>query len=484
VCAVFSHFNDKAGEISVRYVTTLATLLSVLFTARSWAQPAPFKHIIIIVQENRTPDNLFGSNPAFEPGVDIAASGVSSTGQTVPLTAELLNGCYDPSHSHTEFLTLYDNGKMDGGNLVKVHRNSKTCEIPTDPVFKFATNAGGQVQPYFDIATQYGFANRMFQTNQGPSFPAHQFLFGGTSAPDETSTLFASENMLKKRAASGCIAPNDQRVTVIDPAGSESSNPPVYPCFNRPTMANLLDDARLSWMYYLNDKRADGIWNAPAAIKDVCGAKKFGKKRKCDGSGYVRHITNERAEVLRDIRACSLPAVSWVIPDAADSDHAGANKGGGPDWVGSIVNSIGQAATCPHGESYWNDTAIFVTWDDWGGWYDHVPPYHIGGWGGTHDWGAGYTYGMRVPLLVISAYTKAGYVDNTPQDFGSILKFTESNFNLPTIGPGYYADAYAGDLSGFFSLTAPRAFQKIDAMLDADYFMYREERSSLPVDDD
>jgi phospholipase C len=283
--------------------------------------------------------------------------------------------------------------------------------------------------------------------------------------------------------ASGCVAPKDQRVKVIDAEGSENTHAPVYPCFNRPTIADLLDNAKLSWMYYLNDNRSDAIWNAPQAIAKICGDKSRGHS-KCTSSRYLNHVTHVRRQVIRDIRACTLPAVSWIMPDAQESDHAGANKGRGPDWIGSIINSIGEKKPCANGETYWNDTAIFVTWDDWGGWYDHVAPYHTGGWGGTHNWGAGYTYGLRVPLLVVSAYTQAGYVDNTNQDFGSILQFTEKNFNLPNIGPGYYADAYAGDLSGYFSLASPRLFTPINTKLDADFFLYREPPSSLPVDDD
>jgi phospholipase C len=468
----------------MRPLALLATLLLTLPATRGWAQPTPFRHIIIVFQENRTPDNLFGSNPNFEPGVDIATSGINSMGQTIALTAEPLNGCYDPSHSHDEFVVQYDNGKMDGADLVKVNGNGKSCQIPSNPQFKFVTNSGGEIQPYFDLATGYGFANRMFQSNQGASFPAHQFIFSGTSAPHVDSTLFAADNMVDEHEASGCVAPKSQRVKVVDSTGSETTHAPVYPCFNRPTMADLLDAARLRWTYYLNDNRSDAIWNAPQAIAKLCDAKAKGNGRVCAGARYATHVTHVRNQIFKDIRACTLPAVSWVIPDAHASDHAGANDGRGPDWVGSIVNNIGTRKTCSNGDTYWNDTAIFVTWDDWGGWYDHVPPYHIGGWGGAHNWGAGYIYGLRVPLLVISAYTQAGYVDNKPQDFGSILKFTETNFKLAAIGPGYYADAYGGDLSGFFSLATPRTFQPINTKFDADYFIYRETPSTLPVDDD
>jgi phospholipase C len=163
--------------------------------------------------------------------------------------------------------------------------------------------------------------------------------------------------------------------------------------------------------------------------------------------------------VLKDIGACKLRSVSWVIPTGANSDHAKSNDGGGPSWVSAIVNAIGNSSACDDGAGYWQDTAIVITWDDWGGWYDHVAPPPIPATG----WGQSYVYGFRVPLLVVSAYTPAGYVDDATHDFGSMLRFAESNFGLSLIGTGYFADAYADDLSAFFTLSTPRKFVQIQA---------------------
>jgi phospholipase C len=448
------------------------------------AAPAPpqFKHIVIVVQENRTPDNIFGSNPQFEPGVDIATTGVNSRGAKISLTATPLAGCYDLGHSHPDFVNLYNGGKMNGANLETVKRE-RHCTLPANPQFKFIDNAHGEVQPYFDIATQYAFANRMFQTNQGPSFPAHQFLLAGTSAPHEDSPLFASENMRNHNLAAGCVAPPSQRVSLIDANGNERTNAPIYPCLDHPTLVDLLQNADLGWKYYINTLTAGSIWTAPAAVSALCGAVKVGKSLQCESNLYTQHVDARQAQVLADIAACKLPSVSWVIPDAADSDHAVLNKGTGPSWVASIVNAIGTQAACPNGDLYWHSTAILIMWDDWGGWYDHVPPYHTGGWGGTQNWGAGYTYGLRVPLLVVSAYTQAGSVDNGNHDFGSILRFVESNFGLGLIGPGFYADAQADDLSAFFTLTSPRSFKTVAAKFPPEYF-HTVKRSNVGPDDD
>jgi phospholipase C len=283
------------------------------------------------------------------------------------------------------------------------------------------------VGPYWQLAAQYGWANRMFQTNQGPSFPAHLFLLTGTSSPLDTSPEFVSDNPVVGSA--GCRARPGSLVPLIEPNGSYGS---IYPCFTTSSMIDLLAAKGLSWRYYC--ACGHQIWNAPGAIENWYQSPE---------------IINDPPQVLRDIARGNLADVSWVTPAEVYSDHPGLG-GGGPAWVSSIVNAVGQSP-------YWKNTAIIVTWDDWGGWWDHVGP------GPNHtDWCTDYCYGFRVPLLVISASTPRGYVDNSPHDFGSILHFIESNFDLGNIGPGGWADSHADNLSEFFTKTdAPRDFVKI-----------------------
>ena len=153
-----------------------------------------------------------------------------------------------------------------------------------------------------------------------------------------------------------------------------------------------------------------------------------------------------QTKVLTDIADGQLAQVSWVMPDGADSDHPRGNKGTGPAWVASVVNAIGNSP-------YWSNTAIIITWDDWGGWYDHVPPTIYNS----------YEYGFRVPLIIVSPYSKQGYVSHVQHDFGSIVKFIDEVFDLPSLG---YADARADDFSDCFDLTqTPIAFQTIPAIL-------------------
>jgi len=235
------------------------------------------------------------------------------------------------------------------------------------------------------------------------------------------------------------------------------------------------------------------------------------------GPDWINDVVFTPSQILSDLGAggatgCGLRQVSWVVPNGDRSDHPGFSGSqndshqieGGPAWVADIINAVG-TSPCqnPDTSSYWNTTAIFVVWDDWGGFWDHVDPNGTGG-PGVHfnctNWGCGYTYGFRVPLLVVSAYTSAGYVSGSipspgevfpyVHDFGSILAFIENNF----LGPGeigqinaqnqyLFADAHAPDgangnipLADFFPLTTPRTFERINVpaawqTFDANYFL-------------
>jgi len=196
--------------------------------------------------------------------------------------------------------------------------------------------------------------------------------------------------------------------------------------------------------------------------------------------------------VLTDIGNCSLQQVNWVIPTGLESDHPTSTDGSGPSWVASIINKIGGSACTDNVNgrtlTYWQDTVILVTWDDWGGWYDTVTPPPVSAKAPTIA--SSYVYGFRVPLLVVSAYTPAGTVSNTMGlDFGAILRFIEEAFgNIGTISDdpvNPYADYYANDdLSEFFHFTSPPStFRAIDAPVGAAEFL-RPDRPITPPDND
>jgi len=432
-----------------------------------WAAPAgagipAVQHVVIVVQENRTPDNLFHGLDKLLPGADIADSGVDSQGQAIVLTSVPLANAYDLSHKHAAFKAMYDNGKMDGADLITCKARPGTS-CPDHPQFKFVNPA--DVKPYFEIAVRYGFANRMFQSNQGPSFPAHQFILSGTSAPSTHSTDFVAENPLNAPGGrTGCVAPPGETVAVIGPNGNEDRT--IYPCFEHRTLTDLLD-ARpdLSWRYYTPSVGL--LWTAPNAIRHMCQP----SGSNCDGPDWHgQKVVLKPSEILNDVAKNRLPSVSWVIPTGAESDHASNNDGTGPSWVASIVNTIGNS-------EYWDNTVILILWDDWGGWYDHVAP----------PIDRRYSYyenGFRVPLLVVSAYTPAGYISNTTHTFGSVLKFVETAFGLPVIPPGTYADSRSDDLSDFFDFSRPpRPFEPIATAVGADYFLHDPRPVTDPDDD-
>jgi phospholipase C len=418
------------------------------------SSPNKIEHVVVVFQENRTPDNLFHGLP----NADIANSGLNSLGQTIPLQPIQLANHYDLGHRHNDFLQMYDNGKMDEADKVAAC-NPNLAGCPPNPQFQYVNPS--DVAPYFQLAQQYTFGDRMFQTNEGPSFPAHQFIISGTSAPTATSTLFAAENT---NLGAGCTASPGAWVWMIDASGAESSK--MYPCFEHPTLTDLLDSAGKSWKYYTPSNV--GIWVGPNAIQHICAP----ANSVCSGPGWVNNVVLNNTQVLTDISSGQLPAVSWVIPTGQASDHPGNNNGTGPSWVASIVNAIG-------GSSYWSNTAVIITWDDWGGWYDHVPPPKVIDDGTS--WGSGYVYGFRVPLIIVSPYAKAGYVSHVTHDFGSILKFIEQTFSLPSLG---YADVAADDLSDCFNFSqTPLQFHTIAAPLSAEHFL-NDRTPPLDPDDD
>ncbi len=441
------------------------------------AQISNFQHVIVIVQENRSTDNLFqglcsspfgtSSSCSITPTgaqYDIQTSDwldkTSSTGTTQPTSVALVNN-YDPNHAHVDFNSQCDLDagvcKMDGAA-----NNGCVGTCPTRAAFHYVSNSASILNPYLTIATSYGWANYMFQTNQGPSFPAHQFIFGGTSAPsaaDDAAAIFAAENLQPNKTNAGCIAPMGTTVELIEVSGENKS---IYPCFEHQTLTDLLTDISVSWKYYTPS--FGSIWTAPDAIKHICEPS-VPRGGECTGPEWA-NVHKGSADLLTDIAKCNLKQVNWVVPTGENSDHPNGNTGGGPSWVASIVNAIGNNPECADKELYWDNTAILVTWDDWGGWYDHEPPTFLAGAQGD------YQYGFRVPFMVVSAYTPAAYVDNNRMDFGTILRFLEHNFGIAE-GALDFADARAsGNLSEFFNLNqVPRVFQTIPAPLDANYFI-------------
>ena len=448
---------------------------------------SPITHVVVIVQENRSPDNLFQDPVLYNPppaghGADIAQSGVDSNGNTIPLAEADLQVCYNPGHGNGAFHDMCDlqadgQCQMDGANLIPVDCGACSGGSCPGSDLTFTYVNPSDVQPYFTLAEQYTFADRMFETNEGPSFPAHQFLLSGTSAPTTGSPLFAAENPdTNGPPDAGCDAPAGSTVALIDSSGSETSNAPIYPCFEHETLTDLLDAQGLSWAYYTPAASGHGspaIWTAPEAIQHICLPSGVNPPAaECTASEWTNHVVLDEKQVLTDIGNGQLAAVTWVVPSGQDADHPGISSNTGPSWVASVVNAIGES-------SFWGNTAIFITWDDWGGFYDHVAPPEV--LVNCAVFGCGYIYGFRVPLIVVSPYAKAQYVSHQQHDFGSFLKYIETNFGLPSLG---YADAAADDLSDCFDYSqTPITFQTIPSAVKADFFLH-DTRPALPPDED
>jgi phospholipase C len=480
-----------------------------LVTSLAHAQygSTPIKHVIVIFQENRTPDNLFqglctanGGAPGCSPSgngptYDIVSNYVNSDGQTVPLQPVGLATNFDLDHSHGgpnlngtisgfnfEFSNQGVNGKPGAnvpalcaadvfGCVVPGNNFSQFMYVYNTPVTNTDHSKGGLLDPYITLATTYGWANRMFQTNQGPSYPAHQFIFGATSAPtaaDDALGVFVAEN--GPSTIYGCgsgesvqlIRPNGN---TRPPFGTETIGDKTVECFTRNAMDYLfsLPNPKITWTYYAEGQSS--LWVAPNSLANIC----IPLAGVCTGPDWIKgesngYVDTSPPDVLTDIANCALSQVSWITPAGQYSDHP-INSGQGPSWVAAVVNAIGSNKACDDGTGYWSDTAIFITWDDWGGWYDHVRPVFQTG-ANQND----YQLGFRVPLVVVSAYsTKTGYISNLKYDFGSIVKAIEGIFGLGSLG---FADARAtNDLHEFFDFHhPPMVYKTIPAPLEGSFF--------------
>ncbi len=406
------------------------------------------KHIIIIFQENRTLDNVFNGYP----GADTQSWGLDHNGRRIALLPVSETAPYDISHKHSAFMTEYANGKMNGFDLVRTSACGRPGACPPPNRRAYGMVPRPESEPYWDMANEWVLGDKMFETNQGPSFPAHQYIVSGTSTIANRSSLRAANNPYTPQNTStgGCDSPTGSLVALIDPAGVV--NQKVYPCFERDSLTDLLDAKHIEWRFF-EHAYGPGLWNALDAIRHIHNA-----------PAYRTEIEAPSSRVLTDIVNGDLKPVTWIMPAGPDSDHAKVTDGTAPSWVAGIVNSVGES-------KYWNDTAIFVTWDDWGGWYDHVKPPMYNS----------YELGLRVPLLVISPYAKHSYVSHRQHEFGSILKFIEKTFGLGSLKT---TDARSDDLADCFNFNQPpRKFQHIHAPFGRGDFLNQAPSDSIPDDD-
>src|SRR5471032_281990 len=302
-----------------------------------------------------------------QPGVDTQNYGYDSHHKRVMLAETDLGGRYSCSHSHEAFVKAATQGF-----------DLENCgEAPPDEPFSYVNPS--EIEPYTALASQYAFADEVLQSNEGPSFPAHIYLIAATSGTPGSHWNIADED--KQHLPAGCSAPPSQEAPTIDMTsafpGIEGN--PIFPCIDPLTIFNELDSAHISWKYYTPNPNF--IWTSPYAIRSLYDNDKA-------------NVSVPEKTILSDIENQTLAHVSYVIPSYGNSDHPGFGNSGGPAWVASVVNALGNSP-------YWTKCAVIVVWDDWGGWYDHVAYRHPPG-NPTDP----YEYGFRVPLLAIGPYAK------------------------------------------------------------------------------
>jgi phospholipase C len=419
LCAALAILTGCAGAGAGNSPATAGNGLRTL-AVQSAALRQPIKNVIVIVQENRSVDNLFQTLP----GANTQNFGFDSHGDVIPLARRPLGSPIDCDHSHSGFVTETDNGKND-------HFDLQTCADAagiSHPAYSYVDPA--TIPQYMQLASTYAFADEVLQSNEGPSFPAHLYLIAATSN-DRGTKWNISEN---DGSPAGCNAPQQEHVTTIDMTSAYPGvqDNPIFPCIDPNTTFNELDAADISWKYYTPS--VNSIWTAPYAIRSLYES---------DRAKVVVPETN----VLSDILAAKLPQVSYVIPSAKNSDHPGPNDNdGGPTWVASIYNAVCSSR-------YWNHAAIVVVWDDWGGWFDHVSFRHP-----ANSPSDPYEYGLRVPLLAISPYAKGPhYVGHEQRDFSSIARFIEGVYGLSTLDNLNMLDSQTDDLFGLFNFGGARS---------------------------
>jgi phospholipase C len=518
------------------------TVVAQSKNATKRAFPSQITHVVVIFQENRTPDNLFhflsplcpipqgasglnacNPSPVTTSCYDISPCGLSNqSGSVLPVTLTQVpfTNSTDPSHAHLAFEQMCDpdpaNGyacRNDGAWQIKqtagVSKPTSYGFVGNSKVTNYDGSQGHLLDPYLTYAKQYGWANFMYQTNQGPSFPAHQFIFSGTSgrtATEDMNSTFISENYGGAKGA-GCLAPAGGKTSLLSPllggslctGGSAfdgnsvqecplpnsalnhpKGNPVGSFCANKPNMGELLDGQNITWKYYAPS--AGSIWTAPNAIQDICGPQFTNPPKNtqlaCMGSEWNAKVDLNLmgADVLNDITNCNLANVSWVIPNGTWSDHPSRTNQYGPSWVAAIINALGQnpvcaAGTTDAGQTFWNNTAVILTWDDWGGWSDNqVPPTLAGLPCSSTNCQADYQLGFRVPLVVVSAYTPTGLIDNGTYDFGSILRTIQGIYGIPEGALGFADARSSTDLSNFFT-GAFRNYTFVPAVEPASFFL-------------
>ncbi len=391
------------------------------------------QHIVFIVQENHSFDNYFGTYPGangpgnraipinpdypsagsvspFHLSATVAVNtGVADRDDAIDNAQGSSSIGMDLGHSWEVAQESYNNGKMDG--FIKADQSS-LCMGYYDR---------RDIPYYWDYADHYVLDDNFFSSTFGPSFPTHLYIASGRSG-------FEGSGLSGPWVINGTII-NNPTSFGWPQSGPQSGDAPVInwqTSLNWATLAQELSNANRTWAWYdgNTDPRAATYWN-PLPLFE------YFQSHPNELTTHVKSTSN----FASDVASNQLPSVSWIIPgswqpptlpavfrdqqtiQSSVSEHPPARSDVGMDYVAYLVNQIMQSPL-------WQSTAIVITWDDYGGFYDHVAPPQIDAYGD----------GFRVPTLVISPWAKNHYIDHTVYEFGSLLRLAEDNFKLTTLG--------------------------------------------------
>lgn len=368
------------------------------------------KHVVFIIKENHTYDNLFGRFPGAD-GASYAAAGT----RYVPMARMPDHLTSDIQHDGNSAGAAINDGRM---NLFYSLPGAQQRGIN----YADASYIRSSIPNYWKYAQTYTLADRFFSTIRGPSFPNHLATIAAQSggAVDNPGGV----NLPTTPRTWGCDSIPSFRVTV-----RTASNALVQqrPCFDFPTLVDEANRHHVSWRYYAPQPGHLGyVWDALDAVKHI----RYGT------AWAQADVPQQR--FARDVRRGRLAAVSWLIPDVSHSEHPPASECMGENWTVRQINAIMRSPM-------WSSTAIVLTWDDFGGFYDHVPPPNRGNLG----------FGPRVPAIIISPYARSHTVDTNTYDFSSVVRLAEDVFHLGHLSS---FDRTAGDLRHAFNFQQrPRA---------------------------
>ena len=434
------------------------------------ASQSKIQHVVIIVQENRSFNNLFYGYP----GAKTATYGYNSSGKKIVLKPVTIATKWDLEHNAKGyFASCNGKGKIPGTRcrMNGFDNEAWGCVASGEPKCPNANPPYSyvpqkQTLPYFSMAKQYVLADEMYASDFDiSSFISHQYIIAAVN-PDSTYDY--------PDGSWGCPGAPGDAIKVLGRHRNINDPKTVFPCWDPTTLGDELDAASWSWAFYavpLEDKGGSSgtlcghgperngngyrsaIWSAYQTIKHICY-----------GNDWDNDVKSPPQQFLSDVKGGNLATVTWVTPTYANSDHGGNGSDTGPSWVSSLVNAVGES-------KFWSSTAIFIFWDDPGGWYDPEPPAYVGNDG----------LGYRLPLLIVSPYAKRGVVSHTHYEHGSILKFVEDQFGLARLSA---SDTRANSPADAFDFNqSPRQFVPIKAAYDADYFMHQP-LDTRPPDND